>query len=92
MVKYIRQYVMVNSVFDRTGEMSPREIIWKDGRKFQIECIRDVKPVTPDPEERKDCYTVIIAGQTKQLFFERLDQRIFRQPGRWFVKIPQYDN
>ena len=34
-----RIFVTVTSVFDSTGYVHPREIIWEDGRVFKIESI-----------------------------------------------------
>ena len=39
-------YVKVNSDFDATGAVTPRAIIWEDGRRFQIEAIRDFRPAS----------------------------------------------
>ena len=39
-----RIFVTVTSVFDSTGYMHPREIIWEDGRVFKIESSKDFRP------------------------------------------------
>ena len=36
-----RVYVKVNSDFDATGYMQPRQITWGDGRTYPIEQVRD---------------------------------------------------
>ena len=65
-----RVYVSVSSIFDSTGYMQPTSITWTDGRTFPIESVRDYRPADAS---HKDCYTVIIRGQEKHLFFERTD-------------------
>lgn len=80
-------YVKVNSDFDSTGYMQPRIIIWDDGRTFEIEQIRDFCPAAcVDSSRNGDCYTVIIKGEEKHLFFEHLDTRFNGRIGRWFVE------
>lgn len=82
-----RIYVRVNSDFDPTGFMQPRAVIWSDGRVFSIEEIRDFRPAaTISPDLAGDCYTVIINGEEKHLFFERGDDRFPCRFGRWFVE------
>ncbi len=34
-----------------------------------------------------DCYTVIIKGQERHLFFERADRMFPSRFGRWFVEV-----
>lgn len=82
-----RKYVKVNSDFDSTGYMQPRSITWEDGRTFPIEAVRDFRPAgTLDGTVSGDCYTVIIQGQEKHLFFEHIDRRFSGRVGRWFVE------
>ena len=82
-----RIYVKVNSDFDSTGFMQPRSIIWKDGRVFPIDTIRDFRPASSvDQDLPGDCYTVVIRGATKHLFFERSQARFASHFGRWFVE------
>lgn len=80
-------YVKVTTDFDSTGYMSPRTIIWHDGRTFQIDEVRDFKPAAnPESAFRKDCYTIVIKGKEKHLFFERSDSDFRSRIGRWFVE------
>lgn len=82
-------YVSVQSVFDVTGYMQPTAITWMDGRTFPIESVRDYHPSDSSATSRRDCYTVIIHGQEKHLFFERTDPAFPSRVGRWFVeRIP----
>ena len=72
-----RVYVKVTSEFDATGYMQPRAITWADGRTFAI---------TLGCDCRGDCYTVVIRGEEKHLFFERVDPLFSGRVGRWFVE------
>ena len=63
-------YVKVTSDFDATGYMQPRQIIWGDGRTYPIEQVRDFRPASTIADLPGDCYTVIIKGQERHLFFE----------------------
>ena len=82
-----RVYVKVNSDFDSTGFMQPRSITWADGRVFKIDAVKDFRPASslacglPG-----DCYTVVIKGELKLLFFERSDPHFASKVGRWFVE------
>ena len=82
-----RIYVNVNTDFDFTGFMLPRAITWKDGRKFRIESVKDFRPASFFREgTRGDCYTVMIKGETKFLFFEKSDDMSAARVGRWYVE------
>ena len=81
-----RVYVRVNSDFDATGYMLPRSIIWDDGREFRIEKVQDYKAATPLNGRNSDCYTVLIHGEEKHLFFERVDSTYRSRVGRWYVE------
>lgn len=85
-----RVYVKVNSVFDATGAMTPQAIIWSDGRVFNIDSVRDFRPASTIASGRVgDCYTVIIHGEEKQLFFERVSGLYGSRVGRWWVETPR---
>ena len=80
-------YVKVNSDFDATGAVTPRVIIWEDGRSFKIDAIRDFRPASAMEQGRSgDCYTVIIHGEEKHLFFERTSAMFGSRLGRWWVE------
>ena len=82
-----RIYVSVTSDFDRTGYMKPRSITWKDGRTFLIEEVRDYRPASVYRKGMQgDCYTVVIRGKVRHLFFEKTDDRFSARTGRWFVE------
>lgn len=82
-----RVYVKVDSTFDSTGYMLPTAITWADGRTFPIDKVQDFRPAsTADNDFSGDCFTVLIQGQEKHLFFERIDPRFTGRLGRWFVE------
>ena len=85
----LKVYVKVNSDFDSVGFVTPRAIIWKDGRTFKIDAVRDFRPAsTIRPGYSGDCYTVIINGEKRYLFFERSRMIEDTRVGRWWVEIP----
>lgn len=80
-------YVKVNSDFDSTGFMQPRSITWSDGRVFKIDAVKDFRPASSIAQGLPgDCYTVVIKGELKHLFFERSDPHFAAKFGRWFVE------
>lgn len=84
-----RIYVKVTSDFDSTGYMLPRAITWSDGRTFKIETVRDFRPASSFENGRTgDCYTVVINGVEKHLFFEKTSEMFAARVGRWFVERP----
>ncbi len=87
--KYEKIYVKVNSDIDSTGYMMPRFITWADGRTFKIEEVKDFRPAsTLGGGYSGDCYTVIIHGEEKYLFFEKTNEHFAARVGRWFVERP----
>ena len=82
-----RIYVKVTSDFDSTGYMQPKSITWADGRTFPIDAVRDFRPAgAANNDFSGDCFTVLIQGQEKHLFFEHMDRRFSGRIGRWFVE------
>ena len=80
-------YVKVNSDFDSTGYMMPRTITWADGRTFKIDEVKDFRPASTLAKGHSgDCYTVVIRGEEKFLFFEKTDDLFASRVGRWFVE------
>ncbi|MCC8046053.1 MAG: hypothetical protein LIP12_11215 [Clostridiales bacterium] len=81
-------YVTVNSDTDATGYIQPKSITWPDGRIYQIEEVRDFRPAdTVGSHLSGDCYTVVIKGQRKHLFYEKADDYFSGRHGRWFVEV-----
>ena len=86
-VRTERVYVKVTSEFDATGYMQPVAITWSDGRTFPIEKVRDFRPAGMAGNDLAgDCFTVLIQGREKLLFFEHIDPRFTGRLGRWFVE------
>ena len=82
-----RIYVKVASEFDATGYMLPTSITWADGRTFPIDTVRDFRPAgTADNCANGACFTVLIQGHEKHLFFEHIDPRFTGRLGRWYVE------
>ena len=80
-------YIHVDASFDNTGFMHPRSITWPDGRVFAVDSVKDFRPAsTVGVSLSGDCYTVMIRGQEKHLFFERSDPLFPSRIGRWFVE------
>ena len=93
-VKYVREYVDVNVDFCKEGLMLPRSMVWEDGRRYEIDFVRDVRYApamkTGGYGER---YTVMIGGHERYLFFERpTDSDDASMVGRWFVEAPVLQN
>ena len=87
-----RVYVKVTSDFDATGYMLPRTIIWTDGRRFRIDEVKDFRPACTFGNGRTgDCYTVVIGGVEKHLFFEKTSELFAARVGRWYVECPVID-
>lgn len=83
-------YVKVNSDIDSTGYMVPRSITWADGRTFTIEAVKDFRPASMVGNGHTgDCYTVVIHGEEKHLFFEKTSELFAARFGRWFVVCPE---
>ena len=82
-----RIYVKVTSEFDATGSMVPLSITWADGRTFAIEEVRDFRPAGAVGNNKSgDCFTILIQGKEKQLYFEHIAPRFIGRIGRWFVE------
>lgn len=85
-----RIYVKVTSIFDSTGYMQPQTITWEDGREFPIESVKDFRPAGSHHGSLTcDCYTVVIKGKIKYLFFEKENAHHASRLGRWYVERPQ---
>ncbi len=80
-----RVYVQVRSVCDATCYMLPRAIIWPDGRVFTIEDVRSIRPDAASGGLR-NCFTVMIRGQERTLFYEQYRNPPPCRHGRWYVE------
>lgn len=89
MKNYIKVYVKVTSDFDTTGYMQPRSVIWEDGRVFDIETVKDFRLAsTLKGRHSGDCYTVVIKGKERLLFFEKTNELFESLYGRWYIEKP----
>ena len=80
-------YVKVNSDFDATGYMLPRTITWADGRTFKLDAVSDFRPASARAKVHSGyCYTFVIRGEERFLFFEKTDDLFASRVGRWFVE------
>ena len=74
-------YVEVDAHFDRLGHLYPRAIHWKDGRRFEIDRVLDIrKAASLKAGGIGTRFLVRIAGKERYLWFEN--------PG-WFVEGPR---
>ena len=87
MGKSIKVYVPVRADFLADGTLLPREIIWEDGEKYEIDKVRNI---TQAPARKAggqgDRYTIQVHGQQSYLFFERSANLNGNNIGRWFVE------
>ena len=82
-------FVKVISTFDKTGYMQPQSIIWEDGRIFTIDAVTDFRPASMvHAGQLGYCYTVVIKGEPKYLFFQRGNITNRTCIGRWWVEVP----
>lgn len=86
-MKYTKVYVEVVASFREDGLLLPREIVWEDGRHFEIDRVSDVMPAASmKAGGQGDRYMVFICGQQRYLFFERNASMRGNNIGRWFVE------
>lgn len=80
-------YVKVNSDFDATGYMQPRSITWADGRTFTIEAVKDFRPAACYRHGAEGaCYTIMVRGEERHLFFEWINSAFATRVARWYVE------
>ena len=60
-------YVKVNSDFDATGYMQPRQITWGDGRTYPIEQVRDFRPANTMANPPGDVVVIQIFAQHQNI-------------------------
>ena len=82
-----RVYVKVNSDFDAMGYMQLRSITWADGRTFKIEAVKEYRPAACYRQGAEgSCYTVMIKGRERRLFFEWTSSSFASRVARWYVE------
>ena len=73
-------YVTVTALFTEDGIMMPREIIWEDGRVYQIDRLTDCRRCASLKVGGVGLrYTCMIRGQQKYLYYE--------ENGKWFLEV-----
>ncbi len=78
-------YVEVTADFDAAGNMLPRVIFWRNGRRYVIDRVTNVcHAASSKAGGHGDRYTVMIRGKITYLFFER-NYAGGGPTGRWFV-------
>ena len=83
----LKVYVSVRADFRDDGIMLPREIVWEDGRKYEIDRVLDIRQAPAmKAGGQGDRNTVSIQGQRSYLFFERSTNKSGNVIGRWFVE------
>ena len=87
-IRKSRKYLRVTVDMDSSGFVMPKQITWDDGRIYKIDGIRDFHPANSRIGTSDiDCYFVLIQGQERCLYFERLDEAFAGRYGRWYVEV-----
>lgn len=73
-----KRYVSVITEFKPDGEIIPKEVIWQDGRKFEIDRILDVRPSAS--------LKVGGAGIRYTCRIQNIATYLFLEENRWFVE------
>ena len=82
-----KAYVTVHVEFSKEGPMLPREIVWEDGQKFEVDRVIDIRPsYAAKAGGQGDRYTIQINGQRTYLYFERSTNLTGNIIGKWFVE------
>lgn len=72
-------YVDVNAIFTRDGRLLPKSIVWKDGRRYDIQRIRQITRAASLRAGGVGLrYTCMIEGKESYLYYE--------ENNRWFVE------
>lgn len=73
-----RKYVEMVAHFDTDGKLTPMQLIWSDGRKYEIDRVLEVRRAAALKAGGYGIrYTVNILGRQRYLFFDDT---------RWFVE------
>ena len=85
---YKKQFIDVRVDFSAEGAMSPRSIIWTDGREYPVDRVKDVRPAPAlKAGGMGDRYTIDIGGHERYLFFEHNPEPFQALIGKWFVEV-----
>lgn len=75
----MKRYVEIIAKFEPAGRLMPLEIVWKDGRHFEIDKVLEIRRASSLKAGGAGVrYKCMISGQERFLFLE--DDR------RWFVE------
>ena len=87
-MEYAKVYVEVVASFREDGLLLPKEIVWEDGRHFEIDRVSDIRSAASmKVGGQGDRYTIWLNGQQRYLFFERNASIIGNNIGKWFVEM-----
>ena len=87
-----KTYVTVDVQFTSEGTMLPRSVEWEDGKCYEIDRVKDIRPsYAAKAGGQGDRYTILVNGKITYLFFERSINLSGNVIGRWFVerKVPR---
>ncbi len=79
-------YVKVTALFDEDGKITPKEIIWEDGRRFTITRVHEViRTASTKAGGTGYRYTITVEGKRRNIWLEdiKFDKAI---GARWFVE------
>lgn len=83
----IEVYVPANVVFDESGWMFPRGIVWEDCNVYEIDKLLDVRPAyAARAGIQGDRYTIEMRGKETYIIFEHSSDLGSTITERWFVK------
>lgn len=86
---HTKLYVEVVASFKEDGFLLPKEIIWEDGRHFEIDRVSDIRQAASmKVGGQGDRYTIWLSGQQRYLYFERNASIRGNNIGRWFIELP----
>lgn len=79
-----KEYVQVTVEFYPDGTMRPQKVTWSDGRKFEIDKVKDVRRAASLKAGGTGIrYTCMILGKECYLFYE--------ENYKWFVEAKVYE-
>lgn len=84
-----KQYVSVVAAFDAEGRVSPRAVLWPDGRMFAVDMLVSAEDFGPEQERgrRTMRFRVCVRGRVTDLFLEYERRPLAPDVGnlRWWV-------
>lgn len=81
-----KAYVEVNADTDTNGRQHPRHIVWRDGRKFEVQARNPTPAASLKAGGAGIRYTVDIGGRQTYLFQEDTGEDDPLSRFRWFVE------